>query len=49
MRKPDHKLGISTALWFLLVLHVLGQGTQPRLVGTMNAIADALLMRPTPA
>lgn len=45
MRTRNHKLWISIALWFLLVLQVSGQGGVPRLADTMYVIANALNSR----
>jgi hypothetical protein len=47
MTRPIDRLGILTVFWFLPVFHVLGQGTDPTLVNTMNFIADALKSRGT--
>jgi hypothetical protein len=47
MTRPNHGLGILTALWFSLVFHVSGQGTEPTLANTMNFVANALNSRGT--
>jgi hypothetical protein len=47
MRQGSRRLGLLMAPWFLLVLQVSAQGTEPTLQDTMNFIASALNSRGT--
>jgi hypothetical protein len=42
MPRGSRRLGVLAASWFLLVLNVSGQGTEPTLQDTMNLIANTL-------
>jgi hypothetical protein len=47
MRRGSCRLGVLTALWFVFLLQISGQGTEPTLQDTMNFLANALNSRGT--